>query len=422
MPEVRSIHSRCVQCDVRNISDAMTIFGSKNESGQIPLVLIPAHRSSLSTSGWWMSIPTGCYCLLQRFGRDVGEATPGFAMMPPWYRIAYMVTVQSCTYNAPCDDCPTSDNVRVNIDCVLVFRIRDADNFVYKLGAVHFDQLLTGAVEEAIRLMVRKETHRTVRNLRGARAEELLSNLNKKFDAVGVVFSNCTIRGVTLPESLENSLERATEVNKAMERTRREHEYQTGEVERKSSMTIEELERRNEQTMEMEKGKKKRAELNHEQRLVKEQEHTQTATIETETDIQVKRMETTAQLQRIRNDMERLRVETISRAEAEAEARRVQADIMYESSQMNAEAERRGLMGEAEAMKLDAEAEAKATQHLMHKRKHDLNMREKEVLMLLAQKLNYNLVGESGDRLVGAIMTGHLEPPAATGRGGAWFG
>lgn len=413
------IHSHCVQADVSNISDAVSIFGSKNDSGQIPLVLIPSHRQQLSIAGWWMSIPTGCNCLLQKWGQDIGLATAGGTLLPPWYRIAYLVTAQSCTYNAPTDDCPTSDNVRVKIDCVLVFRIRDAAHFVYKLGAVHFDKLLSGSVEEAIRLMVRKESHRTVRNLRGARAEDLLAMLNKKFDPVGVVFSNCTIRGVEMPPTLEKSLERATEVQKAMERTKREHEYQVGEVKRKSEMEIEELNRKNEKTLEAEKGKKKRAELNHEQRVVKEQEITQTKKISAETEIYVKHMEATAELERAKIDMERKRVEMISKAESDADARRVQADIAYENSQMAAETEKRRLIGEAEALKLDAEAEAKATTHLMTKRKHELNMREKNVLMELATKLSYNMIGESGDRLVNSVVTGHLDVPAKGN--GAWF-
>jgi len=161
---IKSVHSRCVQQDVSRISDAVSKFSEKGERGEIPLVLIPAHRSPFSGTGWWLTIPTGCYCLMQRFGKDVGLAPPGGSLKPPFYRIAYIVTQQSCTYNAPVLECPTSDNVRVSVDMVITFMIRDPSKFVYKLGAVHFDQLLTGAVDEGIRLLVRKQSHQTVRN------------------------------------------------------------------------------------------------------------------------------------------------------------------------------------------------------------------------------------------------------------------
>jgi len=413
-------HSHCVQVNVGGIGDAQSIFSQKNETGQIPIVLIPSHRSPFNGTGWWLTIPTGCHCLMQRFGKDIGTAQPGGALKPPWYRIAYIVTMQSCTYNAPVKECPTADNVRVGVDCVLVFAIRDPAAFVYKLGAVRFDQLLSGAVDEGIRSMVRGQTHQTVRMLRGNRAEGFLKLLNEKFEEMGVVFSNCTITAVILPEALENSLEKTTELRKAMDRTKREHEFQLGELQRKADMELEELGRKNEQTIVMEQGKKKRAELEMQQRMVKEEETTQTAVIEAQTKAQVNMMEAKASLDRGRINMERERVESISRAEADAEARRVQADIKYKTVQMTSEAEKRKYEAEAAATRLDAEAEAKAATNLVHKRRHELEIREKEVLRKLAQKANYNLIGEQGDKLVNAMMTGHVE---GTGTPGAsWFG
>lgn len=414
------MHSRCVQKNVFRISDAVSVFSNRNERGEIPLVLIPAHRSALSGTGWWMTIPTGCFCLMQRFGKDCGIAPPGGSFKPPFYRIAYIVTQQSCNYNAPVKECPTSDNVRVGVDVLIVFNIRNPEDFVYKIGAVNFDQLLSGAVDEGIRVLVRGQSHQTVRTLRGNRADELLAMLNKKFDSSGVAFSNCTITSVILPPQLEASLEHTTEMRKSMDKMTREHEYLIGEIQRKSALDLEELNRKNEQTIVMENGKKKRAELNHEQRMVKESELTSTVMIQEQQNAQVKLMETKAALERAKVDVERKRVETLSQAEADAEATRVKADIGFEKALMDADAEKARFSGDAEAVRLDAQAEAKASQHLTHKRRHELEMREKAVLMKLAQKANYNLVGEPGDRLVNAVMTGHLEGadrPSSSG----WF-
>lgn len=409
------LHSRCVQLNVGSISDAVSIFSSKNDRGEVPLVIIPAHRSPFSGTGWWLTIPTGCYCLMQRFGKDIGIAPPGGSIKPPFYRIAYVVTSQSCNYNAPVKECPTADNVRVSVDVHIVFSIQNPQDFVYKLGAVHFDQLLSGAVDEGIRVLVRAQSHQTVRMLRGNRAEAMLSMLNKKFGDAGVTFQNCTITQVALPQSLETSLERTTELRKAMEKTKREHDFMMGEIQRKCDMDLEELKRKNEQTIVMEQGRKKRAELNHDQRLVKEEELMSTAIIEAEQNAKVKSMECTALLERTKVTVEQHRLETISRAEADAEARRVQADIDHEKALMSAKAEKERLEGEGEAIKLDAQAEAESSQHLTHKRRHELNMREKDVLMKLASKTHYNLIGNPGDRLVDAMMTGHLETDGKDG-------
>ena len=72
-------------------------------------------------------------------------APPGIQMCKPWYNhVAYMVTQQSCTYNAPVKSCPTKDNVMVDCELTLVFAIGpdpvDVKNFVYNLGALKFSK------------------------------------------------------------------------------------------------------------------------------------------------------------------------------------------------------------------------------------------------------------------------------------------
>jgi len=297
--------------------------------------------------------------------------------------------------------------------------IRDPQKFVYKLGAVHFDQLLSGAVDEGIRLLVRSQSHQTVRTLRGNRADQMLASLNQKFEETGVVFSNCTITAVVLPEQLEESLEKTTAMRKAMEKTTREHEFEMGEIQRKSQLELEGLKRNHEQAIVKENGNKKSAELNREKQLVKAEELAATARIEAEQNAQVQKLEMEAKLERTKVEMERERVARISKAEADAEARRTQADIAYEKAQMNAEVEKQRYIGEAEEIKLHSQAEAKASQHLIHKRKHELEMREKDVIMKLAQKADYNLVGDPGDRLVNGLMNGSMS--TNTGSGNQWF-
>jgi len=423
-------HSRCVQLDCSSVKDAANMLSSSGEAGgargEIPLVLIPKARSWASLNGWWLSIPTSCYCLMQKFGKNVGVANPGGSIKPPFYRVAYAVTKQSCTYNAPVKECPTLDNVRVSVDLVITFMIRDPEAFVYRLGAVRFDQLLSGAVDEGIRILVRKQNHQTVWTLRGNRAEEILKHLTNKFDGTGVVFNNCTITSVTLPPSLQASLEHTTEMKKAMEKTIREHQYNITEIRRTSDLDLEELKRKIEKDVVTEQGRMKRAGMEHEQKLVKSGELRQVAVIETQMSAQVKKAEATALLQRTSSEVERYRVETISKAEAEAEAIRVQADIAYENSTLNAEAEKQKWIGEAKAIKMDAAAEAAASVHLVQKRKFDLDIREKEILNVLAEKGNFNLIGEPGDKMLDSLMTGNFSASSGVSGGGSgavggWF-
>lgn len=412
-----SPHSRCTQGHVARIEDAISVFNTRNERGECPLVMIPSHRSPFAGTGWWMTIPTGVKCLLQRFGKDAGVAPAGGKLYPPWYRIAYIVNMQSIPYEATVQACPTKDNVRVSVSVAVSFTINDPAKFVYKLGAVHFDQLLSGALDEAIRLKIRDTNYADVRALRGSASGDLLKSLHKAFtdDEGGfVTFSSLRITSVVLPDALATCLSHKTEMENEMKRIARQQELDIADMERQHTNDLAALSRKNEQTIVDEMGLKGAAERARQQEVLSCEKNANTQMSEALTKKQVGKADVDAEFERVKMEMERYRVDTISKAEADAEAKRVKADIAYESALVQAEAEKQKLLGEAKAVVVDSQAEAKASQHLQAKRKHELEMREKQVIMDLAKKGNFNLIGQPGDKVVNALLEGHL-----SGQGGA---
>ena len=112
------------------------------------MVLVPSGRACCSC---FYHIPSGVNTIVHVCGDDAypdGLAPPGIQCCEPWYNhVAYMVTQQSCTYNAPVKSCPTKDNVMVDCELTLVFSIgpdpTDVKNFVYNLGALKFRSIAT---------------------------------------------------------------------------------------------------------------------------------------------------------------------------------------------------------------------------------------------------------------------------------------
>ena len=50
----------------------------------------------------YMIIPDGVHVIMQKFGADVSDGiTAGLHILPPWYRVAFLVSKQSASYNAP---------------------------------------------------------------------------------------------------------------------------------------------------------------------------------------------------------------------------------------------------------------------------------------------------------------------------------
>ncbi len=125
--------------DIRSSGQADDLFGT--EKGL--LVCRPGR--------WvmpWFCVPDGCYALVTKFGKDEDYAPnkpvwpAGFHFGPPWKKVSNLVTKQSVVFNMPVKGCKTQDNVTVQINLSIVFRIMGDEskgedpylvrNFVYK--------------------------------------------------------------------------------------------------------------------------------------------------------------------------------------------------------------------------------------------------------------------------------------------------
>jgi len=401
------VHSHCVQVHIKHVCrDAISILSAKSGKGEIPLVLIPTARM---TASLMMRVPTGCYCLVQRFGKDIGEMEPGLHLLPSFYRIAYVVSKQACTYDAPVMLCPTSDDVRVSVDTVVVFQINNPSDFIYRLGAKNFDDFLSGTVDEAIRMLVRKEDHKSVYSLWGERADHMLKLLNDKFSSCGVRFSDVKITSVWLPDALATCLEATTKMDKAMDKLRRQNEYELMQIKQESEMTIEEIKRRGEQVLVAEAGRKRRAELEFEQRSVKAEEDGRVALIDMEGKAEVMKIQAQTELQRTKTKLETYRVMELAKSESEANAFRKGADLEVEEAIIEAGWQEEKMINDALSVKHEAGSEQEAGRWLTAKRKHEAELKEKRILGELAKDGHFNLVGTSGDKVVGAMLSGNFK-------------
>jgi regulator of protease activity HflC (stomatin/prohibitin superfamily) len=353
-----------------------------------------------------MRIPSGVYCIVQRFGKDIGELAPGLHILPAWHRIAYVVSKQACTYDAPVLECPTKDDVRVAVDVNVVFSISDPSKFIYKLGAKNFDDFLSGTVDEAIRVMVRKETHTTVYSLRGENATLMLKLLNDKFLQSGVRFSDVKITSVWLPDELATCLETTTKLNKAMERLSRQNEYEMMQIKLDSEMAIEEIRRKCEQVLVTEAGRKRKAELEFEQRSVKAEEDGRVALIQSEGITEVNMVDVQSQYNRTKQQMETFQLTEVARAAAAHEAVKIAADHEAEALDIEAGYKYDEMRYEGLCLKAHASYEKDSSRTLFAKRKHELDLKEKGMLCELARIGNFNLIGTAGDRIIDAVMKG----------------
>mmetsp|Transcript_21040 Transcript_21040/g.27637 ORF Transcript_21040/g.27637 Transcript_21040/m.27637 type:complete len:528 (-) Transcript_21040:364-1947(-) len=171
--------------DTRRVDNSHELFGK--DKG---LLVIRPGRSACKT---WFTIPEGAYALVTKHGGEIpyedGNCVwpAGIHYQPPWIKVSHLVTKQSVVFDMPVKGCKTLDNVSVEIDCAVVFRIMgDAEKgedpslvrkFVYEVTPRGLEQQLRDAQEEAVRALARSVKHTEVYGLRSVGTEANMVDL-----------------------------------------------------------------------------------------------------------------------------------------------------------------------------------------------------------------------------------------------------
>lgn len=149
---------------------------------------------------WWrqgmVMVPEGCVALISRFGKVEAEVGPGLVtLLNPWKRVSYIVNVtREYPFNAPIRQAPTKSGVQASVDLFLQFRIVNAREFVFVLGAVQgYQDKLNNAISETTRSLIYEQEASGIYDLVGESTSRLLEQLNAQFaPAVELTTANIT--------------------------------------------------------------------------------------------------------------------------------------------------------------------------------------------------------------------------------------
>lgn len=165
--------------DCRHVGDANEKFAK--DKGL--LILRPGGAGKL-----WFTVPSGCYALVTKHGADMdfedkkkGKKSavwpPGLHKhTAPWIKVSHLVNKESIVLDLPVKACKTKDNVTVNIDVALAFRIMGDEElgedpelvrkFVHQVKPRGLEQQLRDAQEEAVRALARSLKHTEIYGIR----------------------------------------------------------------------------------------------------------------------------------------------------------------------------------------------------------------------------------------------------------------
>merc|ERR1719230_1473463 len=353
----------------------------------------------------FVSIPSGFFVLYQRWYKNQGSLDPGFkCCWPFWFRVSHVVNRATITYSAPSRQVPTADNVMVDINLSLTFRIEnntdDGYAFVYKLGCTRFDEFLAAEVEEGIRGLVYSVTHDRVNDLREEFAQNMLASLSAKFRPFGVQIKNVKVTETRLPRHLAESLEQTTTFKTRISEVAKKHENTIRVLQDEASQELEQVIRVNSRRKQDLLAQCTRYEIEHKE-IIDEmcgQARVQEMEAKSKMDVLVKQAQGNLEVATAEGQKE---AEEIKRKmEIQCNERRIKVDQMANTIVLESEATLARASNNSKSLIAVAEAENNSTAGLEVKRKYELEWQRLSVLEQLASTGRRFVSGPTGQEMM----------------------
>jgi len=195
----------------------------------------------------------------------------------------------------------------------------------------------------------------------------------------------------------------------------KEHEFQALQVRQQAEMTVQEIQRKTEQLIVQDNGKKRMATIAQEQEKINAEEKARVAIAKAEEEVATKTTQAQSDLNRAKVQAEKNKMEQINKARMEEQEIKLQADL--EAKMMSADSfiELTQAKQKAEAIKLEAKAEKELGAQIQKTREHELALERKKILADLAEHGDFNLVGAQGDAALKSLLDGEIKDSSSTG-------
>lgn len=308
----------------------------------------------------------------------------------------YLITKQYTVFDTPIKRCVTQDNLEVEIDTVLVFRIVNPRDFQLRLSPEKLEALMRDAQEEAVRALARKTPVKDVYSLSGRSTSEMIEEMNAKFTDFGIQVKNVTITSVRIPEDLAETYQNVSTIT-----TRELHQQETQDKRLMEQQFEKELDEERTRLSAEREAQEKRIQIlsvnrTAEIKLEKQETESKVANLEAELQGQLTKIRVTAA--RAAEEFATKKNTELGkiRAETEAEIAKLRSETTAKCRELMANAEFKERELAAKAVNLQADTEMDVSSMLEAKREFELDKRRLDVMMNLVNNDNLSIMGANG--------------------------
>jgi len=448
-------HTRLYSADVPSVSAAMAEFGEN--SG---LLICRPGRSSFTS---WFSVPEGAYAIVSKHGADIPFPETGKMIWPtgfhwgyPWQKVQYLITKQSVVFNMEVKQCFTADNVPIDTDVTIIFRIMGDEalgenpelvtRFLYNLKPDGLESQLVNAMEEAMRALARSIEHTEAFAVRSCGPENLgpmtniavdteehnkifvgqhdeheqkivergrkkarnvtegmIKALNKQFNSQGVEILDVNITNINLPHQIVQQMSNKTFVISANALQHMNQIYEMQALKFRSELLRLEESYLQTQESETQKGKKELNTFQVQLNELKASAKKQLELFHGDVQVSIQNINAESKLECTRLQQEKARVLADFSQRANAESKRIIAETSLYTETKLAESMFEVSKNEASANQRLAEAEGVMAPLLNSRKLFETQLKELEIYEALGNN-NQLILSATDDQELNTIM------------------
>jgi len=293
--------------------------------------------------------------------------------------------------------------------------------FVYKLGALRFNEFLAAATDEGIRQLVRATNLTEVYELRGSNQtgiRNVLRVLNQKFSPFGVRFTKAAITDVHMGQ-LAQILQGTTEFKSKITEADKEHDHNMKLINYKAEQKLKEMDKLYDRKLQDVNAESKVALLNREKKVVDAENVKKVNLVKARENAQVALQRAEANYKVFTQQGKEENAKLVAVAQADFDSTKVKIDRECTVQITESEELIKAAENQAKALETKANAEGRAAGPMKIVREYNLQMAQLEVSEGFARQGKIVVSGANGDRLIASMLNKDiLSPKISLGKSG----
>ena len=147
-----------------------------------------------------------------QFGKYIGIMSPGWRIVIPIFQTYQKVDIRVKAVDVPDQDAITKDNVSVNVNAVLYYKVANAESAILKVE--YFDYAVSQLAQTTMRDLVGEVTLDELLTNRDEISQRIQEIVDKASDPWGIKIESVDLKHIELPENMKRTIAKQAEAER----------------------------------------------------------------------------------------------------------------------------------------------------------------------------------------------------------------